>query len=105
MRLSVELGCRPPIIQLAAGGTSKSRAAISSSAEFWEVAGSDLADVPQEIVMTADDLVDAALVGLAKGEAFTAPGLADIAGGCLSSRPQGFFGSLLAGKPAARYAA
>ncbi|MER8994733.1 hypothetical protein [Mesorhizobium sp. M0482] len=31
--------------------------------------------------MTADDLVDAALVGLEKGEAFTAPGLADIAGG------------------------
>ncbi|MER8733648.1 hypothetical protein NKH28_28185 [Mesorhizobium sp. M1227] len=56
--------------------------------------------------MTADDLVDAALVGLAKGEAFTAPGLADIAGGGgLSSRPQGFVGSLLAGKPAARYAA
>ncbi|MER8406730.1 MULTISPECIES: hypothetical protein [unclassified Mesorhizobium] len=101
-----ELGCPPPIIQVAAGGASKSSAAISSSAEFWEVAGSDLADVPQEIVVTADDLVDAALVGLAKGEAFTAPGLADIAGvdAFLGVR-QGFFGSLLAGKPAARYAA
>jgi uncharacterized protein len=61
--------------------------------------------VPQEIVMTADDLVDAALVGLAKGEAVTAPGLADAAklDSFLGAR-QGFFGSLLAGKPAARYA-
>ncbi|MER9962232.1 SDR family oxidoreductase [Mesorhizobium sp. M0045] len=74
--------------------------------EFWEVAGSDIANVPQEIVMTADDLVDAALVGLAKGEAFTAPALADVAGvdAFLGVR-QGFFGSLLAGKPAARYTA
>ncbi|TIO07339.1 SDR family oxidoreductase [Mesorhizobium sp.] len=74
--------------------------------EFWEVAGSDLANVPQEIVMSADDLVDAALVGLARGEPVTAPGLADATGldAFLGAR-QGFFGSLLAGKPAARYAA
>ncbi|WP_352620032.1 MULTISPECIES: SDR family NAD(P)-dependent oxidoreductase [unclassified Mesorhizobium] len=69
--------------------------------EFWEAAGSDIADVPAEIVMTADDLV-----GLAKGETVTAPGLSDPAGleTYLGAR-QGFFGSLLAGKPAARYAA
>ncbi|TJW41688.1 MAG: SDR family oxidoreductase [Mesorhizobium sp.] len=74
--------------------------------EFWEVAGSDIANIPQEIVMTADDLVDAALVGLARGEPVTAPGLSDAAGleTYLGAR-QGFFGSLLAGKPAARYAA
>ncbi|MER8388497.1 SDR family oxidoreductase [Mesorhizobium sp. M0959] len=74
--------------------------------EFWEVAGSDIANLPAEIVMTADDLVDAALAGLAKGETVTAPGLSDPAGleTYLGAR-QGFFGSLLAGKPAARYAA
>lgn len=74
--------------------------------EFWEVAGSDIANIPQEIVMTADDLVDAALVGLARGEPVTAPGLSDAAGleTYLGAR-QGFLGSLLAGKPAARYAA
>jgi short-subunit dehydrogenase len=74
--------------------------------DFWELSGADLAALPQEIVMTVDDLVDAALVGLAKGETITAPGLADPAGldAFLGAR-QGFFGSLLAGKPAARYAA
>jgi short-subunit dehydrogenase len=74
--------------------------------EFWEAAGSSIENISQEIVMSADDLVDAALAGLAKGEAVTAPGLADTAGldAFLGAR-QGFFGSLLAGKPAARYAA
>ncbi|WP_256753715.1 SDR family oxidoreductase [Mesorhizobium sp. Mes31] len=72
--------------------------------DFWEAAGSDINNVPQEIVMSADDLVDAALVGLARGEAVTAPGLADAAklDAFLGAR-QGFFGSLHANKPAARY--
>ncbi|TIX77684.1 MAG: SDR family oxidoreductase, partial [Mesorhizobium sp.] len=47
--------------------------------DFWEVAGSDIDSLPKEIIMTADDLVDAALVGLARGEAVTAPALADAA--------------------------
>ncbi len=74
--------------------------------DFWEAAGSDINNVPQEIVMSADDLVDAALVGLGRGEAVTAPGLADAAklDAFLGAR-QGFFGSLHANKPAARYAA
>ncbi|PTE06157.1 SDR family NAD(P)-dependent oxidoreductase [Mesorhizobium helmanticense] len=74
--------------------------------DFWELAGSDIDKLPKEIVMTADDLVDAALVGLARGETVTAPGLADAArlDAFLSAR-QGFYGSLHADKPAARYAA
>lgn len=74
--------------------------------DFWELAGSDIDMLPKEIVMTADDLVDAALVGLARGETVTAPGLADAAklDVFLGAR-QGFYGSLVAGKPAARYAA
>ncbi|UVK41113.1 SDR family oxidoreductase [Mesorhizobium sp. AR10] len=74
--------------------------------DFWELAGSDIDKLPQEIVMDADDLVDAALVGLARGEAVTVPGLADVAklDAFLGAR-QGFFGSLHASKPAARYAA
>jgi len=34
-------------------------------------------NLPQEIVMSAQDMVDAALVGLAKGEVVTIPGLHD----------------------------
>jgi short-subunit dehydrogenase len=74
--------------------------------DFWELAGSDIDSLPQEIVMSADDLVDAALVGLARGEAVTAPALADAAklDTFLGAR-QAFYGSLHANKPAARYAA
>lgn len=74
--------------------------------DFWELAGSDIDQLPKEIVMTADDMVDAALVGLARGEAVTVPALAD-AGKLdtfLGAR-QAFYGSLHANKPAARYAA
>ncbi|TJX41015.1 MAG: SDR family oxidoreductase, partial [Mesorhizobium sp.] len=39
--------------------------------DFWELAGSDIDTLPKEIIMTADDMVDAALVGLARGEAVT----------------------------------
>ena len=74
--------------------------------DFWELAGSDIDNLPKEIIMTADDLVDAALVGLAKGETVTVPGLADAAklDTFLGAR-QTFYGSLHANKPAARYAA
>ena len=41
--------------------------------DFWELAGSDIDQLPKEIIMTADDLVDAALVGLARGEAVSEP--------------------------------
>jgi short-subunit dehydrogenase len=72
--------------------------------DFWELAGSDIDQLPKEIIMSADDMVDAALVGLAKGEAVTVPALAD-AGKLdtfLGAR-QAFYGSLHADKPAARY--
>ncbi|MDX8447740.1 SDR family NAD(P)-dependent oxidoreductase [Mesorhizobium captivum] len=74
--------------------------------DFWELAGSDIDQLPKEIIMTADDLVDAALVGLARGEAVTAPALADETkvATFLGAR-QAFYGSLHADKPAARYAA
>ena len=56
--------------------------------------------------MSADDLVDAALVGLAKGETVTVPGLADAAKlDIFLGARQAFYGSLHANKPAARYTA
>lgn len=49
------------------------------STEFWEIAGVPVAHLPKEIVMTADDLVDAALAGLDAKELITIPSLPDVA--------------------------
>ena len=44
--------------------------------EFWEIAGfGSVANLPKEMVMTTEDLVDAALVGLDRGELVTIPSL------------------------------
>jgi short-subunit dehydrogenase len=45
--------------------------------EIWERSGTDIEAFPPEMVMDVDDLVDAALVGLDKGETVTIPPLAD----------------------------
>lgn len=45
--------------------------------EGWEVAGGDLEGLPESIVMTTEDCVDAALAGLDQGETVTAPSLHD----------------------------
>lgn len=73
--------------------------------ELWDVSGISLDRINPDWIMSAEDLVDAALAGLAQGETVTAPGLADAAGLAtyLGARDQ-FFGSLFSGKPAARYA-
>ncbi|KJK21877.1 AraC family transcriptional regulator [Burkholderiaceae bacterium 16] len=47
--------------------------------EFWDVAGQPVENLPQEWVMSADDLVDAALSGLDQGEVVTLPSLPDAA--------------------------
>ena len=45
--------------------------------EIWERSGTDVNHFPPEMVMGVDDLVDAALLGLDKGETVTIPPLAD----------------------------
>jgi short-subunit dehydrogenase len=45
--------------------------------EIWERSGLDVNSFPAEAVMAAGDLVDAALVGLDRGETVTIPPLAD----------------------------
>ena len=47
--------------------------------EFWDTAGLPVAHLPQDIVMSADDLVDAALAGLDAKELITIPSLPDAA--------------------------
>lgn len=51
----------------------------ATATDFWDVAGTRVDALPSEIVMRADDLVDAALVGLDRGEPVTIPSLHDIA--------------------------
>jgi short-subunit dehydrogenase len=46
---------------------------------FWDVAGTPLETFPREMIMSAEDLVDAALSGLDLGELVTIPSLPDIA--------------------------
>jgi short-subunit dehydrogenase len=74
--------------------------------EFWDIAGGDISTLPPEYIMTAEDLVDSALAGLSQGEQFTAPGLADVADlERFREARSAFYGKLVAGKPAQRYAA
>lgn len=48
-----------------------------TATEFWGVAGMDHAKLPQDWVMSAEDMVDASLAGLDQGEAVTIPSLQD----------------------------
>jgi short-subunit dehydrogenase len=47
--------------------------------EIWERAGIDLNAFPASMVMSADDMVDAALAGLDLGETITIPPLPEMA--------------------------
>jgi short-subunit dehydrogenase len=49
----------------------------ATATEFWDAAGKPLHQLPAQIVMSADDLVDAALAGLDLGETVTIPALAN----------------------------
>jgi len=49
----------------------------ATATDLWNKAGTPVEHLPQEIVMTADDMVNAALAGLDQGEFVTLPALAD----------------------------
>jgi short-subunit dehydrogenase len=49
----------------------------ATATDFWDAAGVPLHRLPAAIVMSADDMVDAALAGLDQGEVVTIPSLAD----------------------------
>ncbi|HWY64682.1 MAG TPA: SDR family oxidoreductase [Rhizomicrobium sp.] len=49
----------------------------ATATEFWDIAGKPVHELPSEIVMSAEDMVDASLVGLELGEVVTIPALAD----------------------------
>jgi short-subunit dehydrogenase len=49
----------------------------ATATEFWDVAGTPVHQLPAQIVMSAEDMVDAALAGLDLGETVTIPSLPD----------------------------
>ena len=51
----------------------------ATSTEFWDIAGLPVSNLPQSIVMTAADMVDASLAGLEQGELVTIPALPELA--------------------------
>lgn len=51
----------------------------ATSTDFWHVAGTPVHKLPSQIVMPADAMVDAALVGLDRKELITIPSLPDAA--------------------------
>lgn len=51
----------------------------ATSTAFWDRAGLPVEHLPTQIVMTAEDMVDAALAGLDQGELVTIPSLPDAA--------------------------
>jgi uncharacterized protein len=49
----------------------------ATATEFWDTAGLPVHNLPSEIVMSAEDMVDAALSGFDQGEIVTIPSLPD----------------------------
>jgi short-subunit dehydrogenase len=50
----------------------------ATATNFWNAAGKPVEHLPQEIVMSAEDMVDAALAGFDQGEFVTIPSLPDV---------------------------
>lgn len=72
--------------------------------EIWDRSGLGLANVPDDILMPVDELVDAALAGLDAGELVTIPSLPDAADWTATEAARLKLGpNLSAKRPAARY--
>jgi len=78
----------------------------ATATPFWDKAGRPVDDVPSEIVMTAEDMVDASLAGLDQHELITIPALPDVADWEKYEAARKALGpSLSRQMPAARYCA
>jgi len=76
----------------------------ATATEFWSVAGTPLEHLPDAIVMSAQDMVDAALSGLDQGEFVTIPALPEIADWhAYEAARQTLMPNLSRSAPAARY--
>lgn len=76
----------------------------ATATEFWDIAGTPVEHLPGEIVMRADDMVDAALSGLDAGELVTIPALPSVADwNAYEAARQHLLPNLSHAKPASRY--
>jgi len=76
----------------------------ATATNFWSDAGKPVEQLPQEIVMTAEDMVDAALAGFDQGEFVTIPALPDAAQWeSYEAARQALMPNLSRSEPAARY--
>lgn len=76
----------------------------ATATDFWEVAGTPVEHLPSTIVMTVEDMVDAALAGFDQGEFFTIPSLPQIADlDAYEAARQKLMPNLSLSAPAARY--
>jgi len=76
----------------------------ATATDFWSTAGRPVEMLPSEIVMRGDDLVDAALVGLDRGEFATIPSLQDgELYNAYEAARQAMIGKLSTATPAPRY--
>jgi short-subunit dehydrogenase len=76
----------------------------ATATEFWTIAGHPVGNLPADIVMSAEDMVDAALAGLDQGEVVTIPSLPDSAEwDGLEAARRAMSGRLSRAVPARRY--
>jgi uncharacterized protein len=76
----------------------------ATATDYWETSGTPLERLPSEIVMQADEMVDAALAGFDQGELITIPSLPDIADwDAYETARQNLIPKLSRSSPAARY--
>jgi len=76
----------------------------ATATNSWNTAGRPLEHLPQEMVMSAEDMVDAALAGFDQGEFVTIPALPDVGQwqSCEAAR-QALMPNLSRAEPAGRY--
>ena len=76
----------------------------ATATEFWDIAGLPVHNLPTAIVMSADNLVDAALAGLDQGETITIPSLPDKAEwDAFDAARRTMSGKISSSVPASRY--
>jgi len=92
-----ELGAKGVKVQAVLPGATRT--------DFWGIAGVPVEHLPQEIVMSAEDLVDSALAGFDAGELITIPSLPDVEDWeRFDAARQALGPNLSRSMPAARYA-
>jgi uncharacterized protein len=78
----------------------------ATATDFWRKSGKPVEQLPQQIVMSAEDMVDAALAGLDQGEFVTIPALPDAGQWqTYENARQAMLPNLSRAEPAARYSA